>query len=162
MVERVDCSLIFTNWITHQSKSSISMEVYSTVTTTINHRRINPPPHRESREEQTYKSNHTPTSILPTRRRKCNMRSKIQWLTDFCSSHYISQFAAFFIDSRAKISIVKSYKTKKTTTHQIHSTTHSIAQQVTKTHQRPTITHSSIMILPQVHLRKPCYDFTFL
>ena len=36
-----DCSLIFTNWITHQSKSSISMEVYSTVTTTINHRRIN-------------------------------------------------------------------------------------------------------------------------
>ena len=41
--------------------------------------------------------------------RKCNMRSKIQWLTDFCSSHYISQFAAFFIDSRAKISIVKSY-----------------------------------------------------
>ena len=41
--------------------------------------------------------------------RKCNMRSKIQWLTDFCSSHYVSQFAAFFIDSRAKISIVKSY-----------------------------------------------------
>ena len=59
------------------------------------------------------------------------MRSKIQWLTDFCSSHYISQFAAFFIDSRAKISIVKSYNTIKTITHQIHSTTHSIAQQVT-------------------------------
>jgi len=34
------------------------------------------------------------------------MRSKIWWLTEFCNSHYLSHFAAFFIDSRAKISIV--------------------------------------------------------
>ena len=46
--------------------------------------------------------------------------------------------------------------------------TKSIQQQIllssagNNTHQQPTITHSSIMILPQVHLRKPCYDFTFL
>lgn len=42
--------------------------------------------------------------------RKCNMRSKIWWLTEFCNSHYLSHFAAFFIESRAKISIAYSYK----------------------------------------------------
>ena len=41
--------------------------------------------------------------------RKCNMRSKIWWLTEFCNSHYLSHFAAFFIESRAKISIAYSY-----------------------------------------------------
>jgi len=37
-----------------------------------------------------------------------NMRSKIRWFTRFCNSHYVSQFAAFFIDARAKRSTVKS------------------------------------------------------
>ena len=37
-----------------------------------------------------------------------NMRSKIRWFTEFCNSHYVSQFAAFFIDARAKRSTVKS------------------------------------------------------
>jgi hypothetical protein len=40
--------------------------------------------------------------------RGCNMRSKIRWFTEFCNSHYISQFAAFFIDARTKRSIVES------------------------------------------------------
>lgn len=40
--------------------------------------------------------------------RERNVRSKIRWFTEFCNSHYFSQFAAFFIDARAKRSIVKS------------------------------------------------------
>ena len=39
---------------------------------------------------------------------QCNMRSKFQWLTDLCNSHYVSQFAAFFIDTRAERSTVES------------------------------------------------------
>ncbi len=39
---------------------------------------------------------------------ECNMRSKIRWFTEVCNSHYVSHFAAFFIVTRAKISIVKS------------------------------------------------------
>lgn len=39
---------------------------------------------------------------------KRKMRSKIRWFTEFCNSHYVSQFAAFFIDARAKRSTVKS------------------------------------------------------
>ena len=37
-----------------------------------------------------------------------NMRSKIRWFTEFCNSHYVSHFAAFFIDARAKRSVVES------------------------------------------------------
>ena len=36
------------------------------------------------------------------------MRSKIRWFTEFCNSHYVSHFAAFFIVVRAKISVVES------------------------------------------------------
>jgi hypothetical protein len=36
------------------------------------------------------------------------MRSKIRWFTEFCNSHYVSHFAAFFIDTGAKISVVES------------------------------------------------------
>jgi len=37
-----------------------------------------------------------------------NVRSKVQWLTELCNSHYVSQFAAFFIDTRAERSTVES------------------------------------------------------
>ena len=37
-----------------------------------------------------------------------NLRSKIWWFTEFCNSHYVSHFAAFFIVTGAKISIVNS------------------------------------------------------
>ena len=37
------------------------------------------------------------------------MRSKIRWFTEFCNSHYVSHFAAFFIVARAKISVVESF-----------------------------------------------------
>ena len=36
------------------------------------------------------------------------MRSKIRWFTEFCNSHYVSHFAAFFIVARTKISVAKS------------------------------------------------------
>ena len=37
-----------------------------------------------------------------------NLRSKIWWFTEFCNSHYLSHFAAFFIVTRTKISIAYS------------------------------------------------------
>ena len=37
-----------------------------------------------------------------------NLRSKIWWFTEFCNSHYVSHFAAFFIVTRTKISVAKS------------------------------------------------------
>lgn len=37
-----------------------------------------------------------------------NVRSKFQWFTELCNSHYVSHFAAFFIDTRAKRSTVES------------------------------------------------------
>lgn len=40
--------------------------------------------------------------------RERNLRSKIRWFTEFCNSHYVSHFAAFFIVTRTKISIVNS------------------------------------------------------
>ena len=41
--------------------------------------------------------------------RKYNLRSKIQWFTELCNSHDVSHFAAFFIDRRTKVSVVKSF-----------------------------------------------------
>ena len=50
----------------------------------------------------------TPTSILPGITRKCKVRSKFWWFTGFCNSHYVSHFAAFFIDVGAKTSVAES------------------------------------------------------
>ena len=36
-----------------------------------------------------------------------SVRSKIRWLAEICNSHYVSHFAAFFIDAGAKRSIVE-------------------------------------------------------
>ena len=40
--------------------------------------------------------------------RKRNLRSKIWWFTEFCNSHYVSHFAAFFIVVGTKTSIAES------------------------------------------------------
>jgi hypothetical protein len=45
----------------------------------------------------------------PQNTRGCNVRSKIRWFTEFCNSHYLSHFAAFFIDARTKRSVVESF-----------------------------------------------------
>ncbi len=51
-----------------------------------------------------YSKKHTPRHS-----KECNMRSKFWWFTEFCNSHYVSHFTAFFIVTRAKISIAKSH-----------------------------------------------------
>ncbi len=145
-----------------------------------------------------------------------NMRSKFRWFTELCNSHYVSQFAAFFIGTRAKRSTVESRRLlferfffglflcfsprrkrkkgglskkslwqlrfvlyfwfggwklwvkerqrgfyvcfpRKTSTIKPHTRL--------KVHSRfgmYFLVKSTLMILPQVHLRKPCYDFSFL
>lgn len=67
--------------------------------------------------------------------RKCHLRSKIRCLTEFCNSHYLSHLAAFFIDSRAKISIVMSSKNKFFSTST--STTITKSQPLPKQHKQP-------------------------
>jgi hypothetical protein len=44
------------------------------------------------------------TTLLSQR----NLRSKVRWFTELCNSHYVSHFAAFFIDTRAERSTVES------------------------------------------------------
>ena len=70
---------------------------------------ISPPhttPWRSQVDEGCYRhwNKHAPRDT-----QKRNVRSKIWWFTEFCNSHYVSHFAAFFIVARAKISIVESY-----------------------------------------------------
>ena len=50
----------------------------------------------------------TQRGVLPGLSQERNLRSKIWWFTEFCNSHYVSHFAAFFIVARTKISIAKS------------------------------------------------------
>ena len=47
----------------------------------------------------------TPSSIS----RRCKLRSNIYWLTEFCNSQCLSQFAAFFIINWAKTFIAKTH-----------------------------------------------------
>jgi hypothetical protein len=62
----------------------------------------------ESGNEDWYGWTDTQGGVLPGLSRERNLRSKIWWFTEFCNSHYISHFAAFFIVARTKISIAKS------------------------------------------------------
>ena len=96
-----------------------------------------------------------------------------------CKSHYVSHFTAFFIVARAKRSIVKSFGFNfwLHISHDLKSIWHSTLKPSTvqlpfrsglKKCSIPQIAwyHTLhiyfVMILPQVHLRKPCYDFYFL
>ena len=47
-------------------------------------------------------------SMLQGITKERNLRSKFWWFTEFCNSHYVSHFAAFFIVTRTKISTAKS------------------------------------------------------
>ena len=125
----------------------------------------------------------TPSSIS----RRCKLRSNIYWLTEFCNSQCISHFAAFFIINWAKTFIAKThfavqlevrnkmYKWKV----QSHSSMKCLLLQAMPPSSKwteptkenhPQLTKSLEinvvrnvqMILPQVHLQKPCYDFSFL
>ena len=125
------------------------------------------------------------------------MRSKIRWFTEFCNSHYVSHFAAFFIDTGAKISVVESClwfvdggarppvrllqfglelvgwiradprpkpKALKPLPRrellQVRFLADPQADSQWFAYWLWIVIDS--MILPQVHLRKPCYDFSFL
>ena len=52
------------------------------------------------------------TNLLPRRPQECHLHSKIQWFTEFCNSHYVSQFAAFFINVQAIVNIFKQHTTQ--------------------------------------------------
>ncbi|KAM3715278.1 Argininosuccinate lyase [Dirofilaria immitis] len=76
-----------------------------------------------------------------------------------CNSHYLSQLAAFFIDPRAKRTIGNQPDGAM-------CIRNLCAQCVCNSHYLSQLAAffidpraNSIMILPQVHLRKPCYDF---
>ena len=142
-------------------------------------------------------------------------------VSQFCNSHYVSHFAAFFIVARAKISIDKSCvftiladrrgctqrcflvgrggtssepqvsrpaNPKRRTAARVNAqclrpARQDAAKRPSKREHRWRVADRSrrlpretgpktqfarvrverpVMILPQVHLRKPCYDFSFL
>ena len=69
---------------------------------------LNKPHSKKSLLLNKRKGTDTQTDMLRAFISQRNMRSKIRWFTEFCNSHYVSQFAAFFIDARAQRSTVKS------------------------------------------------------
>jgi hypothetical protein len=52
--------------------------------------------------------NDAQTGMPPSREAQCAFKDSM--IHKFCDSHYISRFAAFFIDARAKRSFVESFK----------------------------------------------------
>ena len=124
--------------------------------------------------------------------RERNLRSKIRWFTEFCNSHYLSQLATFVIEARTKRFTVRSCHSVKFSTRvaKINWTFHCGLKCKIYEHVRGRVpferpiwdasatphdrdnsqwfstlaeaSEKAVMILPQVHLRKPCYDFSFL
>ena len=104
------------------------------------------------------------------------MRSKIYRLTEFRTSRCISQLAAFFIGTRAKAFTAMIGKESRSgprplqeretdrwggdLPHKAGGAKKGLPCGSTK--QKQTDLFIVRMILPQVHLRKPCYDFSFL
>ena len=103
--------------------------------------------------------------------RERNMRSKIRWFTEFCNSHYVSHFAAFFIVARAKRSVVKScflfVQENQDSINMVKnsgepfSTESELTKDIYRAHSVKVL-NPLLMIQPQVHLRLPCYDLYFL
>ncbi|CAL9012027.1 unnamed protein product, partial [Prunus brigantina] len=94
-----------------------------------------------------------------------NLRSKTRWFTGFCNSHQVSHFATFFIDARAEISVAESRfdifeDDDATRAHRFRGDEDALSRSSSLAQFAPV--QVSTMILPQVHLRKPCYDFSFL
>ena len=112
--------------------------------------------------------------------------STTNWFTEFCKSLCLSQFTAPFISVWAKASIAEhvweQQIPQKIYINTLHSSRHTpgstinapCCPPVTKCgchcmtthtkhrHAQFTFLNHMQMILPQVHLRKPCYDFSFL
>ena len=82
-----------------------------------------------------------------------------------CKSHYVSHFTAFFIVARAQRSVVKSCICLHFVCVFSHTRMLLSARTASRQPGEQLATRASLpllMILPQVHLRKPCYDFYFL
>jgi hypothetical protein len=56
-------------------------------------------------------SNDARTGMPPSREAQCAFKDSM--IHEFCDSHYISRFAAFFIDARAKRSFVESFQSPR-------------------------------------------------
>ena len=127
----------------------------------------------------------TQRGVLTGLSRERNLRSKIWWFTEFCNSHYVSHFAAFFIVTGTKISVAKScfgfvcltlvkavkistrfkkgVKKKGNSLRRLQDTSpNPHGPRGVRNVHRGLKRGYVLMILPQVHLRKPCYDFYFL
>ena len=101
----------------------------------------------------------------------CRLRSAFYWFAEFCHSRRLSHFAASFIVTCAEASTDKSCK-KITNINQSLKFEMGLAtggrERPSHTKQKRDARHRLClfriveMILPQVHLRKPCYDFSFL
>jgi hypothetical protein len=112
------------------------------------------------------------TSIPPGLCRAVQAAFKDSLFPKDCMSQYVSHLAAFFIVARAKRSIVKSCSLfLPAVSHISSSLLHVLwpGRPQLAAHSSPLIplgstvcVCDSVMILPQVHLRKPCYDFYFL
>ena len=66
-------------------------------------------PSSQKKADGTRGENRHSNKHAPRNTRKRNMRSKIWWFTEFCNSHYVSHFAAFFIVVGTKTSVAESY-----------------------------------------------------
>ena len=110
--------------------------------------------------------------------------SKSNWFTEFCKSLCLSQFTASFISVWAKASIaecidkfLKEIDTAKKVQTQLWGNKRVLLPTLvtpqsclwghpynvpTADQQCSSLEFNMQMILPQVHLRKPCYDFSFL
>ncbi|CAL8989222.1 unnamed protein product [Prunus brigantina] len=88
-----------------------------------------------------------------------------RWFTGFCNSHQVSHFATFFIDARAEISVAESRfdifeDDDAARAHRFRGDGDALSRSSSLAQFAPV--QVSTMILPRVHLRKPCYDFSFL
>ena len=133
----------------------------------------------------------TEAGMLPGISRERSIRSNPYWFTEFCNSQCSSHFAAPFIVVRAETSVAESCNNERVVSNRCRSYDWRKLQEFRDTRQqaqsllplrfcatalmlsppprRPS--HKVVqcessgcvrMILPQVHLRKPCYDFSFL
>ena len=128
----------------------------------------------------------TEAGMLSGISRKRSIRSNPYWFTEFCNSQCLSHFAAPFIVVRAETSVAESCNNEdigkpmwsiKFNTRLIRRPDkaqglqpqpHPCALALEAPEEASQgIVHECLvgyvrMILPQVHLRKPCYDFSFL
>ena len=129
----------------------------------------------------------TDKGILSERIWKHMPHSTFCWLSEFCKSQCLSHFTMSFINTWTKASIAENQIKYSTLYLQTHSIFNAWQPQPcwTAFHKAKLalhIAHTSCfihpcvcdilgftrciwhmqMILPQVHLRKPCYDFSFL